>query len=147
MSERHKRRKTKALVDKHMLDLQEASEPSTESSAHEFDVDEAANFLDVSEEISSSDTDGELPIPNFIGENVELGQQLRDCFIKHRVTHSCINDVLQILKQHHPELPSDARTLLSTPQNVKVDTLSNGEYAHFGLRSGIVEKLKFGLKD
>ncbi|KAG8173648.1 hypothetical protein JTE90_025292 [Oedothorax gibbosus] len=35
MSERHKRRKTKALVDKHMLDLQEASEPSTESSSHE----------------------------------------------------------------------------------------------------------------
>ena len=45
------------------------------------------------------------------------------------------------MKPHHPELPLDARTLLSTPKNIELKEVSPGSYYHFGLGSCIVKAL------
>ncbi|CAG9817178.1 unnamed protein product [Phaedon cochleariae] len=57
--------------------------------------------------------------------------------LKHNVTHSALNDLLDILKTKHPELPSDARTLLGTSKLVEVKSVEPGYYYHFGLRKCI----------
>uniref|UniRef100_A0A6P7GW66 Uncharacterized protein LOC114341466 n=1 Tax=Diabrotica virgifera virgifera TaxID=50390 RepID=A0A6P7GW66_DIAVI len=43
------------------------------------------------------------------------------------------NDLLKLLKNDHPDLPSDSRTLLKTPREVAVADISPGQYYHFGL--------------
>jgi hypothetical protein len=43
----------------------------------------------------------------------------------------------QVLKQWHPELPKDARTLLQPVNCGAVETVSGGEYYHFGITSAL----------
>ena len=47
--------------------------------------------------------------------------------------HAALNALLKILQPHHPCLPDDSRTLLSTPPTVdfKVYLRRNGWYHHF----------------
>lgn len=55
--------------------------------------------------------------------------------LKHQIQHSALDDLLVGLKANgHPELPSTARTLLSTPRDIRSTTVSGMEYVHFGLR-------------
>ncbi|GBM68181.1 hypothetical protein AVEN_5151-1 [Araneus ventricosus] len=55
-----------------------------------------------------------------------LANELRTCFIKHNVTHTFINDVLQILGKQH-DLTKDARTLLDTSGIIETKDLNNGQ--------------------
>lgn len=55
--------------------------------------------------------------------------------LQHQIQHSALDDLLVGLKANgHPELPSTARTLLSTPRDIRSTTVSGMEYVHFGLR-------------
>lgn len=73
-----------------------------------------------------------------------LADELKICFIKHGVTHKCVNDLLEILRKHH-DLPKDARTLLGTPVTIATKNLADGQYIHFGIRCGL-EHLKSHLE-
>lgn len=57
--------------------------------------------------------------------------------MKHNITHLALNDLLGMLKTKHPELPSDARTLLGTSKIVEVKSVEPGYYYHFGLKKCI----------
>ena len=50
-----------------------------------------------------------------------------------QVPHVHINSLLALLKPSHPELPLDARTLLSTPQHIRLQVMAPGHYFYFGL--------------
>ncbi|GBM25156.1 hypothetical protein AVEN_96711-1 [Araneus ventricosus] len=69
-----------------------------------------------------------------------LANEPRTCFIKHNVTYTFINDVLQILEKHHA-LPKDARTLLDTPGIIETKDLNSGQYIHFGIHYGLEKQL------
>lgn len=80
----------------------------------------------------------------------DLRSQLCHWAVTNSITHSALGQLMDILKQYHPSLPKDARTLLSTG---KVHTCSDGirkidggSYYHFGIASGVISKLAFDSK-
>jgi hypothetical protein len=76
-------------------------------------------------------------------QSIELvPKQLSSWSIEYNATHSSINALLKIFKPHIPTLPSDARTLLRTPRQVKVTKCDNGEYLHCGLAKQLKSLLK-----
>ncbi|CAN7979093.1 unnamed protein product [Ixodes persulcatus] len=74
-----------------------------------------------------------------------LSHRLRGWAVRHNIPHSALNDLLPMLKEKDPEIPSDARTLLMTPRECPIRPLSNGEYVHFGLKPGLARCLSSGL--
>ena len=54
-----------------------------------------------------------------------------------------LSSLLSLLRKHNnPELPADARTLLSTPRTVDIKFMAGGEYAFLGIAAGL-ERLGF----
>lgn len=62
-----------------------------------------------------------------------LISQLSEWALNYNITHVAINELLKILKPKHPELPSDARTLMHTPRSIILKDVEPGKYYHFGL--------------
>ncbi len=61
--------------------------------------------------------------------------QLAKWATESKLTRSCVNNLLEILRQTHPDLPKDARTLLQTPRSVDTMDKCGGKYSYFGLES------------
>ena len=59
-------------------------------------------------------------------------------------TLTAVNGLLIILSKHGHRLPKDARTL-QTPKDVECHFKCNGQYAYYGLESGILEYLTKNL--
>ena len=81
-----------------------------------------------------------------------LAQKLREWKVKHDISNTALSALLKILKSQscieQESLPSDARTLLQTPRELSAETVGrSGQYMHFGLINGVVQKLKSGLRD
>lgn len=66
--------------------------------------------------------------------------QLSEWVVKHNITHTAANDLLKLLKPHHPNLPTDVRTLLRTPKKHVLRNIEPCAYYHFGVKQSI-EKL------
>lgn len=64
--------------------------------------------------------------------------------MKNNITHKSLNDLIPLIKDRYPFLPTDARTILGTPTSVQTIKLNNGEMIYFGLANGLSEKLKSG---
>ncbi|XP_049517381.1 uncharacterized protein LOC125943071 [Dermacentor silvarum] len=71
----------------------------------------------------------------------DFAEQLRSWAIKENVTHTAVTSLLKILKTSRfdpSSLPSDARTLLSTPRGTQrapaLTAMAPGQYCHFGLQ-------------
>lgn len=65
---------------------------------------------------------------------------LKDWALKHKISHSAFSDLLKLLKTSDidpNDLPSDARTLLSTPRTLEIQEMDPGIYYHFGLSEAI----------
>lgn len=65
--------------------------------------------------------------------------ELRSFALKHKLTHTAINDLLKIMREKNiKNLPLDARTLLSSNTD-KVETISvpPGEYWHYGAKRAL----------
>nr|CAI5866941.1 unnamed protein product [Callosobruchus analis] len=158
LSERQKRR----IISKEMSSAK-SDEPSSKKIATEkserFDA-QSSNIEIETESLAGNsnhllfDYENEsasLMCPNSLsmGEDVEviepmdskpsLSVQLRECFVQHNVSQSCINDLLGILRSHGHALPKDARTFMHTPKQNEIKTfpLCGGHYIHFGLAVGI----------
>lgn len=64
--------------------------------------------------------------------------------VQHKVAHSVINDLLTGLRKFgHPELPSDSRTLVNTPNRIDIQAIARGAYAHYGLEKALKEQLRY----
>ena len=73
-------------------------------------------------------------------KNTYLQDQLQHWAVSKGITHSALRDLLAILKPHHPEIPSDPRTLLQLRTAEGIVALEEGGfYYHFGLREAIVK--------
>lgn len=58
--------------------------------------------------------------------------------------NSCVSvnakaDLLRIINKRHSDVPSDPRSLMKTPQNIKVVEISGGKYVHFGIENELRE--------
>ncbi|EFN76600.1 hypothetical protein EAI_12601, partial [Harpegnathos saltator] len=72
---------------------------------------------------------------------------LKDWALKHKICHSAINDLLQLLKTKDIDsnnLPLNAKTLLSTFKTIEIEEMERGTYCHFGLLEAIKQLYKDG---
>lgn len=68
-------------------------------------------------------------------EEAHLESRLATWALEENITHSALNKLLGILKDDHPSLPADARTLLRTSrsESVVVQEKAGGTYHYFGI--------------
>ena len=78
-----------------------------------------------------------------------LRQDLAKWAVSNNVPHASISGLLVVLRKHNiSNVPIDPRTLLKTPMQYVVRSVSGGQYSHVGLSNGlckIVDNDKFGL--
>ncbi|CAG9760185.1 unnamed protein product [Ceutorhynchus assimilis] len=74
-----------------------------------------------------------------LSEESEFKEYLKFWAVRHGVTHSCLNELIVLIKPKYNFLSNDARTLLGTPRN-KADCikLNNGDMIYFGIKSNII---------
>lgn len=119
--------------------LQTESYDSYSNSSNEF-----SNVSENEEDISCIPVSKQCE-DNFINVShcpTDLKTQL--CYwatVKHKVSHSALNDLLKILSPYHPELPICGRTLLKTPTTLNSIQLENGEYVYLGILKFLKETL------
>lgn len=87
---------------------------------------------------------------NFRENKFDLENELQNWAIKHRITHMAVKDLLSVLNAAGVSsgickpLPKDSRTVLKTPKNVNIQTLSHGKMWYYGVQKcleTIFEKL------
>ena len=72
----------------------------------------------------------------------DLATELKLWSTNHKSSRQSVNDLLGVLRQYHPDLPKDARTLLGTPSGVNLETLDTGDFKYFGIETNIKRLLK-----
>lgn len=68
-----------------------------------------------------------------------LEYDLRVWAINSKLPASHLNSLLKVLKPYHPELPSDARTLLKTQRHTDLAVMTGGRYHYFGISRSLEE--------
>ena len=103
------------------------------------------NLNDRFSSCSESESDGDESSTETPLKVTFLISELKIWALKHKVTHSCIDGLLQILKPYHSELPLSAKTLLkcnsilsSLVKKVNPDHPQDmSEYVYFGIRRNL----------
>jgi len=68
----------------------------------------------------------------------DLRTHLRQWYRESGANLTQLTLLLEHLQVFHPDLPSDARTIVRTPRETqRVKHLHNGTYVHIGLKSGL----------
>jgi hypothetical protein len=57
--------------------------------------------------------------------------------VRHKITHSALYDLLQILQKQNKDLPIDPRTLLATPKDALVVNITGGSFYYFGVQNAL----------
>ena len=79
---------------------------------------------------------------NASSENIQ--EQLASWARSDNISQASLTRLLCILKPSIPDLPRDARSLLSTPRNILVKSVAGGEYYYFGIRFWLEKLLGVG---
>lgn len=53
------------------------------------------------------------------------------------IPHNKVKGLLSVLREFHPNLPKDPRTLLGTSTSYQINSIAGGDYYHFGLADSI----------
>ena len=80
---------------------------------------------------SDSDSNSGNPL-----HEIPLGQKIAACAIRNRWSRESVDELLDILRDEHVELPKDARTLLRTLRDITTYQKRGGEYCYFGIQKG-----------
>ena len=103
------------------------SEPTTSCNDNDFHfLNEEVVFDELS---SNSDTDDE----SSGAFKFDLASALSDWAVQYSITLTALSALLCILRLVDPSLPKDARTILKTPRNFKVERRAGGDFFHFGV--------------
>lgn len=85
-----------------------------------------------------SDTEGSSDCDSTEEDHIErMTEGLVKWVGDYRITHAALGGLLQILRDFHPALPKDPRTLLRTKTTVPCVQLAGGSYCHFGITDSI----------
>lgn len=79
---------------------------------------------------------------NEVQNDSRFSETLGRWAVKYNIKHNALRGLLTILKPQVGVLPSDPRTLLSTPRKLDVISISGGSLVYFGIASKIATKLK-----
>ncbi|CAC5362092.1 unnamed protein product [Mytilus coruscus] len=126
-------------------DRVEANEHGTDGNSTLNDSSGESDFGFV-EEVDSSDS--EQDIGHVSSDNEEpclsLKEKIIDWSTKNKLTRSCLDELLVVLKSEGLQVPKDARTLLQTPKTVNSEEKCGGRYIYYGIKNGLV-KILHGL--
>lgn len=77
--------------------------------------------------------------------NSEINSYVNDFLqkwsIEYNINKNSLSELLKFLKPFFPDLPSDYRTLLKTPRNLKKISVYPGEYVHIGVANNLIKIL------
>ena len=119
----------------HMSDtLHDFSEHSDQAPVNDYEWDAEFDQVCENEPLADSSDDEETTEFN-------LRQLIFEWAVEHQITHTALKDLLGILRQSHPELPKDPRTLLSS-MKIDVQPLAGGSYYHFGMAKQITTAIQ-----
>ncbi|CAG7719141.1 unnamed protein product [Allacma fusca] len=124
-----------------------ASRSSNLEAANRRNSESDTGALDYSTEFSGSteeSKDDQTNCPQEEEIDLYLPKQLQIWALKENIKHSSLDSLLLILRQHHPELPKSAKTLLHTPTVTNVITTPVYQTLFLGIQTGILDKLKSG---
>lgn len=95
------------------------------------------------EEVDSSDSDQDLGHVSSDNEEpcLSLKEKIVDWATKNKLTRSCLDELLVVLKSEGLQVPKDARTLLQTPKTVNSEEKCGGHYIYYGIKNGLVKIL------
>ncbi|BHF71756.1 hypothetical protein SprV_0401481600 [Sparganum proliferum] len=79
--------------------------------------------------------------PNPFSGNCFL-TDLKNFCLSVQLPQAAFKVLFQFLRQYHPEVPKDPRTLMQTPRTCVSNSLSNGSYVHLGLKRGLLDELQ-----
>lgn len=84
-------------------------------------------------------TDSDLEVEETLEENPEqlLQSSLVNWALEFGVTSVALTALLSVLRPFHQTLPKDARTLLKTPNDYKIENIGGGTYFYFGILNSI----------
>jgi len=103
---------------------------SNGSSCDSYDSSNIINLVEINNDDSLIDNNKN---DNTADDCSLLEEQLREWHFNHNTTLASLSSMLKIWKKFTKfELPSDARTLLSTPRSVRIKSIEGGKYCHFG---------------
>lgn len=109
---------------------------------NEYDSDE--NVLLDSERAKSIIQKQSQQLLNANNSATDFSQSLSNWALLYKIPHNALNDLLKILKgvAQLSDLPSDARTLLRSPRELKFRVVFPGNYYHFGIKYTISKLIK-----
>ena len=110
------------------------SEPNSNSEL--FSNSDAESFKSKLSPCSDSDSDSGYPL-----HEIPLGQKIAAYAIRNSWSRESVNELLDIIRDEHVELPKDDRTLLRTPRDIGTYQKCGGEYCYFGIQKGIEQIL------
>lgn len=71
--------------------------------------------------------------------NNNIRAKLSSWVIKHNISYEATNELLEILRSSHLEVPRDARTLRRTPKDAQKYVMGEGTYVHYGLKEALTD--------
>lgn len=71
----------------------------------------------------------------------QLCTKLAEWAVNYQIPQTAVSSLLSVLRNYHPGIPMDARTLLKTPRQCNVKEISGGSYYHFGVEKSLVRIL------
>jgi hypothetical protein len=100
---------------------------------------------DSESERSDDDHDDEHICESLTDELRSLTSLIGEWAVEYSVPLTAVGSLLKLLKPYHPELPKDARTLLTTPRSNAICSLScGGQYVHLGIANWIEDLARSG---
>lgn len=133
------------IEGEHTTEIEEVEQEEAEQEIEEEEwqqeeiiaTDDDQEIDEVNEE-RAQDTSNESE-NNDILERDNLKEFLSNWSVQFNISHVALKSLLWKLKQYpiHANLPSDPRSLLSTPRSTKIRIVSPGKYCHVGLSKGI----------
>lgn len=101
------------------------------------DDDDDALINNGSENLFSPSSD--TSVESSSSSNLMIKTALTNWALTHNVSHSCLSDLLRIFNQFHSQdqLPLDARSLLSTPRSMNIQTVEGRQFCYYGIEKGL----------
>ncbi len=105
------------------------------------DVHTAEHSVSCSNGGDDNETESDQTDDDSDTEDDDFASQLKEWVLQSGLPLIHGNSLLSILRPHFPFLPKDIRTLLQTQRTYSIDEVAGGQYHHFGIRSGLRNRL------
>lgn len=108
----------------------------SESRPISYDVDD-----DDDADADDEDVDDEIDLFDADQSATSLSEGLRNWAVTYGITLVALSSLLTLLKNYHPFLPQDGRTLMKTTRNLTIESRGSGSFYHFGLLTNVTNYL------